>query len=88
MRRDTRSLYVTREPDLRTATVIVPPSNSVAYALDTARDALYVGLREGVRTTILRVPYEKPEQAARLEVPANEPSALVADACANWTEFW
>lgn len=71
------------KPDLRTAAVIVPAGKSVAYSLDPARDALYVGLREGVRTTILRVPYEKPEQATRIELPADEPSAQVTAARAD-----
>jgi prolyl oligopeptidase len=65
------------KPDLRSAAMIVPPSKCVVYSLDAARDALYVGLREGVRTTILRVPYQNVEETARLEPPADEPSAQV-----------
>jgi prolyl oligopeptidase len=68
------------QPDFDTATTVVPPSKNVAYSLDTARDALYVGLREGVRTTIQRVPYRSPEQSIQIKLPEAEPSASVAAA--------
>lgn len=61
-------------PDIRSAKVVVPPGQYVVDALAAAKDALYVGILEGVPHKLLRVPYEDEAKPMPLPLPAGEPS--------------
>jgi prolyl oligopeptidase len=53
------------KPDLATAKTVVPTSDAIITGLATAKDALYVQLRDGGIGRLLRVPYRgKPEPVA------------------------
>jgi prolyl oligopeptidase len=67
-------------PNFAEAAEMVPAANSVVDSLATAKDALYVGLREGVAQKILRVPYELDAKRQQISLPAGEPSASVSAA--------
>ncbi|MFO0906595.1 MAG: prolyl oligopeptidase family serine peptidase [Pirellulales bacterium] len=67
-------------PDFAAATVVVPPGRQVVQSLSAARDALYVGVMDGVPRRILRVPYESPGDSTTVPLPAGEPSGGVAAA--------
>lgn len=68
------------KPDLASAVTMVPSGELVVQSLSAAKDALYVGFREGVTSKILRVPYDPYGAAFTLTPPADEPSASVAAA--------
>jgi len=53
-------------PDLAHAEVVVPPSEAVITNLDTAKDALYVQLREGAVGRLLRIPFTSGAKAERV----------------------
>ena len=64
-------------PDLATAAVVVPPGTYVVDSLAAARDALYVGVLEGVPDRILRVPYVDGAVPQPVALPDDEPSGTV-----------
>lgn len=72
-------------PDLATAETIVPAGESVVSGVAAAADALYVGVTHGPSRGILRVPYDRPQDATTIAMPADEPSASIAAADATMT---
>jgi prolyl oligopeptidase len=67
-------------PDLAAAAVIVPAGEAVVSSLAATADALYVGRSRAAAREILRVPYDRPDDAAAIAMPADEPSASIAAA--------
>lgn len=67
-------------PDFAAARVVVPPGPYVVNSLAVARDALYVGVLDGVPRKIRRVPYESGSPTESLALPADEPSGSVVAA--------
>lgn len=67
-------------PDLDSAATVVPAGEIVVESVHAAADALYVSTSKGPVRGILRVPYDQPEQATEVAMPADEPSATVASA--------
>ncbi|MSR58624.1 MAG: S9 family peptidase [Planctomycetaceae bacterium] len=62
------------KPDFGSSTVVVPPGRYVVESLAVAQDALYVGILDGVRNKILRVPFTGPAKPEAMSLPADEPS--------------
>ena len=56
-------------PDLATALVVVPPSESVVTGLSAARDALYVRRMNGSTSDLLRVGYTAGAKPVALKLP-------------------
>jgi len=63
------------EPNFAKATTIVEPGEQVVESLAAAQDGLYVGVLQGVKNTIVRVPYADGARPERIELPVEEPSA-------------
>jgi prolyl oligopeptidase len=70
-------------PEVATSAVVVPPGTYVVNSLAAARDALYVGVLEGVPDRILRVPYVDGAAPQPLALPDDEPSGTVVAANAE-----
>lgn len=68
------------QPEINSAAVIVPPGKYVVQSLAVARDALYVGVLEGVPRKVLRVPFEGEPRIESVQLPESEPSGAVASA--------
>ena len=56
-------------PDLSRAEVVVPASEAVITALGAASDALYVRLRDGVVSRLMRIPYQAGAKSERIPLP-------------------
>jgi prolyl oligopeptidase len=56
-------------PDLSRAALVVPTSETVITDLSAASDALYVRLRDGAVSRLLRVPYQAGAKAERIALP-------------------
>lgn len=67
-------------PDLESATVVVPPGRHVIQSLSVARDALYVGVLNGVARQVLRVSFDTAQNVEVIALPKQEPSGAVASA--------
>jgi prolyl oligopeptidase len=65
------------KPDFGKATVVIPASKMVVNGFTVAKDALYVGVSDGVPNTILRVPHDT-GKAEVVDLPAGEPSAFLS----------
>lgn len=67
-------------PDFRAATAILPAGRQVVQSLSVARDALYIGVLDGVPRKILRMPLAGGERVEPKPLPTLETSAAVASA--------
>jgi prolyl oligopeptidase len=65
------------KPDFAKATVVVPAGQQVVNGFAVAKDALYVGVSDGVPNTLLRVPHDT-GKAEVVALPADEPSAVLS----------
>jgi len=84
------------KPDLATAQVVVPESESVVTALAAAKDALYVQRMNGGISELLRLEYTAGARAAMVKLPfSGDISALASDQrrpgvvvdMSAWTKF-
>jgi len=66
-----------RTPDLASAEIVLPQSDSVITALGAAQDALYVRLRDGNVGRLLRVPYGPRPLVESIPLPFQ--GSLIAD---------
>lgn len=75
------------KPDFGKATVVIPAGRQVVNGFAVAKDALYVGVSDGVPNTILRVPYDtgRPEP---VELPKDEPSAFLSAVRPDLSGAW
>ncbi|MFM8252023.1 MAG: prolyl oligopeptidase family serine peptidase [Planctomycetota bacterium] len=71
------------QPNLTTAAVIVPPGKYVVNSVAVARDALYVGILDGVPNRILRVPFEAGAKPQAVTLPDEEPSGTLVGVSAD-----
>jgi prolyl oligopeptidase len=69
-----------RKPDVATAETILQAGEAVVSGVSAAADALYVEIARGPVGSILRVPYDRPQDARPIAMPADEPSASIAAA--------
>jgi len=58
-----------RKPDIASAEVIIPPSESVIASISAAQDALYVRLIDGGIGRMLRIPYGAKAQVESVALP-------------------
>ena len=72
-----------KQPNMRTAVTIVPSGKYVVNSLDVAQDALYVEIRDGVPSKLLRIPYTDGATAEPIELPAAQPSGTIVAASAD-----
>ena len=83
-------------PDLATAAVVVPPSESVITGLSAAKDALYVRRMNGSTSDLLRIAYAADAKPIAVKLPFDaDISALATDVrvpgviyeASAWTRF-
>jgi prolyl oligopeptidase len=70
-------------PDLAQASVVVPTGPYVIETLGAAKDALYVGVLQGVPNKVLRVLYADGARATMLSATTEEPGHLLEGVRAN-----
>jgi prolyl oligopeptidase len=70
-------------PDLRSAAVVIAPSEFVVDSIVAAQDALYAGSLQGVPHKLLRVAYTPEAKPTPIALPADEPSGLIESANAH-----
>ncbi len=66
-----------RHPDLSSAEVVVPPTETVVQTMRAAEDALYVQVLDGGINRILRVPYGPKPKAENLALPLDGSASLM-----------
>ncbi len=64
-------------PDLAKAETIVVPGRDVVVSIAAAQDALYVTQRQGVTTSLLRVPHKAVAQIEQVALPVSGSASLV-----------
>ncbi len=70
-------------PDLTSGQTIVPAGETVVTGVTSSSDALAVAVEQAAVRGILRVPYDRPQAAAMITMPPDEPSAMIAAASAD-----